>query len=686
MTGKAVAASARDKILSMSDLTKIKKRIDELRAEINEHNYRYYVLDAPITSDAKYDKLLRELQQLEQDHPNLITPDSPTQRVGAAPAKEFGEVRHSVPMTSMDNAFDEAEVRAWDERVRKGLGAESEILYTAEPKFDGSSISLRYENGVLVSAGTRGDGSSGEEVTQNIRTIRTIPLKLQGKGWPKIFEIRGEIVLPIKAFEQLNAEQLKQGGRLFANPRNAAAGSLRQLDSRITASRPLTFFPWGMGEVSDGSMADTYSAMVVKWRDWGFRVTDLFRKAQGVAGCLDYYQEIGSRRAQLPFEIDGVVYKVDTFAARERLGFTARAPRWAVAHKFPAQEETTVVEGILASVGRTGVITPVALLRAVHVSGVTVTNATLHNQDELERKDVRIGDTVIVRRAGDVIPEVVAVIREKRPKNAHKWHMPKICPQCGSEVVREEGVSAHRCMGGLYCPAQRMGALLHFASRRALDIEGLGDKLVAQLVESELATTVADLYRLDLEQLSGLDRMGEKSARNLLVQIEKSKGATLPRLLHALGIPQVGEATALALAQHFGDLDAIMQADIEALQEVSGIGPNVAGEIHSFFQQKHNQTVIKALRVAGLTPETMRVSRKPSPMSGKTFVLTGTLAALSRDEAKEKLIALGAKVAGSVSKKTDYVVVGEDPGSKADKAKELGVAQLSEKEFLRMLE
>ena len=669
----------------MSDLAKIKKRIEELRAEINDHNYRYYVLDAPITSDAQYDKLLRELQQLEQDHPNLITPDSPTQRVGAAPAKEFGEVRHQVPMTSMDNAFDETEVRAWDERVRKGLATESEIIYTAEPKFDGSSISLRYENGVLVSAGTRGDGTSGEEVTQNLRTIRTVPLKLQGKGWPKIFEIRGEIVLPIKAFEQLNAEQLKQGGKLFANPRNAAAGSLRQLDSRITASRPLTFFPWGMGEVSDGSMEGTYSAMVTKWRDWGFRVTDLFRKVKGVDGCLLYYREIGAKRAQLPFEIDGVVYKVDAFAARERLGFTARAPRWAVAHKFPAQEETTIVEDILASVGRTGVITPVALLKAVHVSGVTVTNATLHNQDELERKDVRIGDTVIVRRAGDVIPEVVAVIREKRPKNARKWHMPKTCPQCGSEVVREEGEAAHRCMGGLYCPSQRMGALLHFASRRALDIEGLGDKLVAQLVESGLVKTVADLYRLNQEQLSELERMGDKSAQNLLDQIEKSKGATLPRFLHALGIPQVGEATALALAQHFGSLDTIMQADVETLQEVSGVGPNVAGEIHSFFQQKHNQDVIKALHKAGLDPEPLVISRKALPLAGKTFVLTGTLSAMSRDEAKEKLSALGAKVAGSVSKKTDYVVVGEDPGSKADKAKELGVTMLSEKEFLKLV-
>ena len=671
----------------MSDLSKIKKRVDELRAEINNHNYRYYVLDAPVTSDAQYDKLLRELQELEARHPELITPDSPTQRVGAAPAQEFGEVRHRLPMTSMDNAFDEAEAREWGERVRKGLGTDAAVRYTAEPKFDGTSISLRYEEGVLVQAGTRGDGSTGEDVTLNVRTIRTVPLKLHGKGWPKVLEVRGEIVIPKQAFEKLNAEQLKQGGKIFANPRNAAAGSLRQLDPRVTATRPLSFFPWGLGEVSGGKVSDHYSGVIEKLHDWGFRITDLFRTLSSVDDCLAYYAEIGAAREKIPFEIDGVVYKVDDLAARERLGFTARAPRWAAAHKFPAQEETTVVEDILASVGRTGVITPVAQLRPVHVSGVTVTNATLHNQDELERKDVRIGDTVIVRRAGDVIPEVVMVILEKRKKGARKWRMPEKCPQCGSEVVREEGESAHRCIGGLYCPAQRMGALLHFASRRAMDIEGLGDKLAELLVTSGMAETVADLYKLkDKKQaLVDLERMGEKSAQNLIDQIEKSKGATLPRLLHALGIPQVGEATALALAQHFGELDAIMQADAEALQEVAGIGPNVAGEIHSFFHQKHNQDVLKALREAGVEPEPIVISRKPRPLAGKTFVLTGSLAGMSRDEAKEKLIALGAKVAGSVSKKTDYVVVGEEPGSKADKAKELGVPVLSEKEFLKLI-
>jgi len=677
--------AVRDKIPGMSDLAKTNQRIEVLRTQIDEHNYRYYVLDAPVVSDAEYDRLLRELQELEKQHPQLVTSDSPTQRVGAAPAREFGEVRHRVPMTSMDNAFDEDEARDWDERVRKGLDIDESVGYTAEPKFDGTSISLRYEDGVLVRAGTRGDGATGEDVTQNVRTIRTVPLRLRGRHWPKVLEVRGEIVIPTKDFEKLNAEQLKDGGKVFANPRNAAAGSLRQLDPRITAGRPLRFFPWGLGEVSGGEVPSLYSGVIEKLRDWGFRVTDLFRKPIGIEGCLQYYAEIGARRDRLPFEIDGVVYKLDDLAARERLGFTARAPRWAIAHKFPAHEETTVVEDILASVGRTGVITPVAVLRPVHVSGVTVTHATLHNQDEVNRKDVRIGDTVIVRRAGDVIPEVVSVIREKRPRGTRPWHTPERCPECGSEVAREEGEAAHRCMGGLYCPAQRMGALLHFASRRAMDIEGLGEKLVEQLVETDTVKTVADLYRLETDRLAELERMGDKSAQNLVDQIGKSKATTLPRLLNALGIPQVGEATSLALAQYFGDLAPIMDADADTLQEVSGIGPNVAHEIHSFFHQKHNRDVIERLIEAGVRwPKSVR-ERKLQPLAGKVFVLTGTLASLTRDEARERLIALGAKVAGSVSKKTDYVVIGNDPGSKADKAKELGVAMLAEHAFLEML-
>jgi DNA ligase (NAD+) len=669
----------------MRELEPARRRAQELRRDIHYHNYRYYVLDAPVISDAQYDKLLRELQEIERAHPELITPDSPTQRVGAAPAKEFGEVRHKVPMTSMGNAFDDDEVRAFDERVRKGLATDKDVHYTAEPKFDGTSISLRYKDGVLVSAGTRGDGTTGEDVTQNVRTIRRVPLRLQGEGWPKVLEVRGEIVIPKKDFEKLNAEQSKQGGKLFANPRNAAAGSLRQLDSRITASRPLSFFPWGIGEVEGGKIPGHYSGLAEKLRDWGFPVTDLLRKVRGADECLKYYAEIAAKRDRLPFEIDGVVYKVDDLAARDRLGFTAREPRWAIAHKFPAQEETTVVEDIQPSVGRTGVVTPVAVLKPVHVSGVTVTHATLHNQDEVERKDVRIGDTVIVRRAGDVIPEVVAVIPEKRPRGTKSWRIPKKCPECGSEVVREEGEAAHRCLGGLFCPAQRMGALLHFASRRAMDIEGLGDKLVEQLVAQGVVKTVADLYRLRKDELAGLERMGEKSAQNLLDQIDKSRNTTLPRLLNALGIPQVGEATALALAQHFGDLNAILDADEQQLQEVEGIGPNVAAEIRRFFQQRHNREVIDKLVKSGVRWSKIASVRKRAPLAGQTFVLTGTLSSLSRDEAREKLQSLGARVSGGVSKKTDCVVVGQDPGSKADKAKELGVRMMDEKEFLKLI-
>ncbi len=662
-----------------------RERAAELRTELNYHNYRYYVLDAPVVSDAAYDRLLRELQALEAEYPDLVTPDSPTQRVGARPATAFGSVRHRVPMTSMDNAFNDAEAGEWDRRVRDGLGHEGKVTYTAEPKFDGTSVSLRYEDGVLVRAGTRGDGHTGEDVTANVRTINTVPLHLQGTGWPKVIEVRGEVVIPKRDFASLNAEQLKRGDKVFANPRNAAAGSLRQLDPRVTATRPLSFCPWGLGETS-APVAHRYSEVIKHLRDWGFRVTEYFRVVHGAAECLKYYREILARRDKLPFEIDGVVYKVDDLGARERLGFTARAPRWAIAHKLPAHEETTRVEDIFASVGRTGVITPVAKLAPVHVGGVVVSNATLHNQDEVERKDVRIGDTVIVRRAGDVIPEVVGVIREKRPRGAKSWHMPRKCPVCGADVVREEGEAAHRCVGGLYCPAQRMGALLHFASRRALDIEGLGDKLVEQLVENGLVETVADLYRLKLDTLAELERMGEKSARNLLDQIKKSKATTLPRLLHALGIPQVGEATALALARHYGDLAPIMDADVESLQEVAGIGPNMAEDIHAFFRQKHNREVIRQLQRAGLSWPHVPVSKPArSPLAGKTFVLTGTLASMTRDEAREKLQALGARVAGSVSSKTDYVIVGEDPGSKADKARTLGVATLDEKAFLKLI-
>ncbi len=659
------------------------KRAAQLRDQINDHNYRYYVLDAPVISDAEYDRLLRELQRLEQEHPQLVTVDSPTQRVGAAPLAAFAKVTHSVPMTSMDNAFDDDELRDWDRRVRQGLGVE-QVSYTAEPKFDGTSISLRYEHGSLTRAGTRGDGATGEDVTANVRTINTVPLRLHSKGWPRVLEVRGEVVIPIADFKRLNAEQLKRGDKVFANPRNAAAGSLRQLDPRVTAARPLSFFPWGLGETST-SIGRRYSEIARRLWDWGFRTTDFFDVVKGVEGCIAYHRRMVEQRETLPFEVDGVVYKVDELTARERLGFTARAPRWAIAHKFPAHEETTVVEDIIASVGRTGVITPVAHLHPVQVGGVTVTHATLHNLDEVERKDVRVGDTVIVRRAGDVIPEVVAVVKEKRRRGARPWHMPKNCPVCGSSVLREEGQVAHHCMGGLYCAAQSEGALLHFASRRAMDIEGLGDKLVEQMVARGMVNTVADLYALKRADVAALERMGEKSAQNLLAQIEKSKQVSLARLLNALGIPQVGEATARLLAEHFRDLDALMQASREELETLPNVGPNMAEDIHAFFHEKHNREVIRRLRKAGVQPQAPERKRKTSVVAGKTFVLTGTLTSMSRDEAKAKLQERGAKVVGSVSKKTDYVVVGADPGSKATKAAQLGIATLNETQLLALI-
>ena len=656
-----------------------------LRAAINEHNYRYYVLDAPIISDAEYDRLLHELQQLETAHPDLITADSPTQRVGGAPLPSLGEVHHRIPMTSLDNAFDETAVRDWDRRVRQGLDISTRADYTAEPKFDGVSISLRYENGVLVRAGTRGDGATGEDVTANARTINTLPLHLRGTGWPSVLEVRGEVVIPRPAFERLNKERLMRGENIFANPRNAAAGSLRQLDSRITAQRPLSFFPWGLGETSE-ALAPCYSQIVVLLKTWGFAVTEYFRALHGIDECLAYYQDMSTQRNDMPFEVDGIVYKVDSLAARNMLGFTARAPRWGIAHKFPAQEETTVVKNIIASVGRTGVITPVAELKPVGVGGVTVSRATLHNEGELRRKDIHVGDTVIVRRAGDVIPEIIGVIMEQRPADAQPWHMPARCPVCDSEVLRLPDESAYRCMGGLYCAAQRSGAILHFASRHAMNIDGLGDKLVAQLTETGLVKTAADLYRLKQTNLVALERMGAKSAGNLLAAIEKSKSTTLPRFLYALGINQVGAATARQLAAHFGDLQALMTATPETLQDVPEVGPVVAQSLHHFLHQPHNMDVINALLSAGIHWPAPQKTLRHAPLSGKTFVLTGTLNSLPRETARQRIEMSGGKVASSVSRKTHYVIVGAEPGSKADKARELGVPLLSEPEFLKLLE
>lgn len=659
------------------------RRIAKLRDEINQHNYRYYVLDEPVVSDAEYDRLMRELQSLEAAHPELITPDSPTQRVGAKPLKEFGEVRHVVPMLSLANAFNDADVEDFDRRIRERIDADR-VSYIAEPKLDGLSLSLRYEQGVLVQAATRGDGEVGEDVTANARTIRSLPLRLRGEGWPAVLEVRGEVVIRKDDFERLNEERLANEGKVFANPRNAAAGSVRQLDSRITAARPLSFLPWGLGSTSE-PVAKRDSEEMARLRDWGFRLSDELRVVEGVEGMLAYYAQIGQRRDALPYEIDGVVYKVDDLSVRKKLGFTAKAPRWAVAHKYPAREETTIVEAIEASVGRTGTITPVAHLQPVAVGGVMVSRATLHNQDEVDRKDVRKGDTVIVRRAGDVIPEVVGVIKEKRPAGTRRWHMPGQCPVCGAEVERLENEAAHRCTGGLYCPAQRMGAIQHFAARGALDIEGLGEKLVQQLVDTGLVQTVADLYGLRREQLVELERMGEKSAENLLRAIEHSKSTTLPRFLYALGIPQVGEATAKQLARHFGDLAPLLSASSDELQQIQDVGPVVAQAIAHFFHQEHNREVIQALTDAGVHWSRETTDRGEQPLVGKTFVLTGTLAAMTREQAGERIEALGGKVSGSVSKKTSYVVVGAEAGSKLAKAQTLGVTILDEKAFLSMV-
>ena len=660
------------------------RRAAALREQLNHHNHLYYVLDAPEIPDAEYDKLFRELQALERAHPELVRPDSPTQRVGAAPLAAFGEVRHELAMLSLDNAFNDEDVTDFDRRVREGLGVET-VDYAAEPKLDGLAVSLLYEDGVLLRAATRGDGTTGEDVTQNVRTIHSVPLRLLDKAYPRRLEVRGEVYMPKAGFLALNKRQEEKGEKIFANPRNAAAGSLRQLDPRITAARPLEMCCYGVGVAEGGALPDRHSAILDQLRAWGLRVSAERAVVKGAAGCLAYYATLAAKRAALAYEIDGVVYKVDALAQQRQLGFVSRAPRWALAHKFPAEEAMTTVLGIDVQVGRTGAITPVARLEPVTVGGVTVSNATLHNEDEVRRKDVRVGDTVVIRRAGDVIPEVVSVIKERRPARTRLFHLPVQCPVCGSEVVRVEGEAVARCSGGLYCPAQRKETIRHFAARRAMDIEGLGDKLVEQLVEQGLVRGVADLYQLSLEQLAGLERMGRKSAENLLQALEKSKNSTLPRFLYALGIREVGEATALVLAQHFGDLSAIAEANEDELQTVPDVGPVVARQIAAFFHEPHNREVIAKLQAAGVHWPALPRRGRALPLAGKTYVLTGTLQAMTRDEAKEKLQALGAKVAGSVSAKTHCVVAGEEAGSKLDKARALGVEIFDEAGFLKLI-
>lgn len=664
------------------------RRAAELRRELAAHNYRYFVLDAPAIGDAEYDTLFRELQALEQRYPALIIPDSPTQRVGSAPASVFEPVTHRLPMLSLNNAFTDDEALAFDRRVRATLEL-NEVRYAVEPKFDGLAINLTYERGTLVVAATRGDGYTGENVTANLKTVGSVPITLNAKALPPLLEVRGEILMLKRDFAGLNAAQAARGERVFANPRNAAAGGLRQLDSRITATRRLAFFAYGIGAVEWGGVAPpaTHAALMQWLEALRIPVSKERTVVRGIKALLDYYHTLGGRRADLPYEIDGVVYKVDDFEQQRQLGFVARAPKYAIAHKFPAEEAVTEVVAIDVQVGRTGAITPVARLKAVFVGGATVTNATLHNEDEIRRKDVRIGDSVIVRRAGDVIPEVVRVLAEKRPATAREFTMPVQCPECASAIVRLPGEATARCTGGLVCPAQRKASLLHFASRHALDIEGVGDKLAEQLVADVMVRTPADLYRLQLPALAALPRMASRSAANVLRAIERSKKTTLARFIFALGIRHVGEATARDLARHFGTLEALMNASMAELTEVRDVGAVLAESIARFFAEPHNRESIAQLRAAGVHwLEAQATKAAGGVLRGLTFVLTGTLPSLSRDDAKALIEAAGGKVAGSVSSKTDYLVAGADAGSKLAKAQELEVPVLDEKELRALID
>jgi DNA ligase (NAD+) len=667
----------------------VKKQVAALREQIRHHNYRYHVLDDPEIPDVEYDRVVRELQALEAEHPELVTPDSPTQRVGGEPISAFGTVQHQLPMLSLDNAFSDDELRDFHRRVtdRLELEASTALEYAAEPKLDGAAVSLLYEGGQLVRGATRGDGTTGENITHNVRTIDAVPLSLYGKGYPTTLEVRGEVFMPREGFRAFNEQALARGEKAFVNPRNAAAGSLRQLDPRLTAERPLDIYVYSVGQVDGGDIPGRHSDILDQLQEWGFKVCPERQVVSGIEGCLAYYQRIGERRDSLSYDIDGVVYKVDRIDYQRELGFVSRAPRWAIAHKFPAQEELTVVRDVEFQVGRTGAVTPVARLEPVFVGGVTVSNATLHNMDELHRKDVRIGDTVIVRRAGDVIPEVVKVVKERRPKGARVVKAPGKCPVCGSAVVREADEAVARCTGGLFCAAQRAEALKHFVSRRAMDVDGLGAKLIEQLVALDRLNTPADIFTLSRDELIEMERMGEKSADNLLGSIERSKETTLARFLYALGIREVGEATAGSLAAHYGKLEGIMAANEEALQEVPDVGPVVASRIHHFFGEPHNREVIQKLIGAGIHwPESEPVKiNEDGPLAGKTLVLTGTLSGMTRDEAKDRILAAGGKVTGSVSKKTDFLVAGDKAGSKLTKAQNLEITILNEVELEKML-
>nr|WP_273424882.1 NAD-dependent DNA ligase LigA [Halomonas sp.] len=671
--------------MSQPDPTLLEE-ISQLRADLDDANYRYYVLDEPTLTDADYDRKLQRLKQLEGEHPELISPDSPTQRVGAAPAEGFPEVAHAIPMLSLDNAFSRDDIVAFAERVAERLECQAEeIEFSCEPKLDGAAVSLVYEQGVLVSGATRGDGRTGEGITSNLRTLRSVPLKLMGKSVPELLEVRGEVIMRHSGFEALNERAREEGSKVFANPRNAAAGSLRQLDPRITATRPLEFHAYQAARLEPDLGDATHSALMARLSTLGFRTSAELTTMYGPGAVADYCEQLGAKRDQLGYDIDGVVIKVNDLRHQRELGFVARAPRWAVAFKFPAQEEVTTLNDVEFQVGRTGAITPVARLAPVTVAGVTVSNATLHNADEITRLGVMIGDTVAIRRAGDVIPQVVRVDEEKRPADARAITFPDHCPVCGSDIERLEGEAVARCSGGLYCAAQRKEALKHFASRKALDIDGLGEKLIEQLVDQEWVKTPADLFHLSVEQLKSLPRMGEKSATNLVNALEKAKQTTLARFIYALGIREVGEATAANVANHFGTLQALQDADQAALEAVNDVGPIVAKHIHTFFRQPHNLETLQALIEAGITWQESEVTQGPTPLEGQTWVLTGAMESLTRDEGKARLQALGAKVAGSVSKKTPCLVAGEAAGSKLTKAEQLGVEVIDEATFIERL-
>lgn len=668
----------------MSISSSVFKKATELKNLLNKYSYYYYVLDAPHVSDSEYDRLYRELEDLEKKYPEIITTDSPTQRIGEKPASYFRPITHKIPMLSLENAFSPEEVINFDQRIHDRLHDESEIEYVCEPKIDGVAMSLVYEKGLLIKAATRGDGLTGEDVLQNVRTIPSIPLRLLGDDLPKILEVRGEIYLSIAAFKKINQEAEKTGEKIFVNPRNAAAGSLRQLDPRITAKRPLSFFCYGLGEYSEAAFPHTHFEILQKIKAFGLRVNSEIKLVKGIDACLKYHTQMQNKRASLPYEIDGVVYKVNDMRLQDKLGFVSRAPRFALAHKFSPAEEITIVENIEFQVGRTGAITPVARLKPIFVGGVTVSNATLHNIDEVWRKDIRVGDSVIVRRAGDVIPDVASVVKERRPKHTVVVTLPKKCPICGSEIVKAEGEVIARCSGGLFCKAQLQESIKHFASRRAMNIKGLGDKIVEQLTENNIIENIADLFTLNVEKIASLERMGKKSAENLINAINKSKNTTLARFIYALGIREVGEATALSLAEHFGDFNKIMDATFEELQKISDIGPVVATHITTFFRQKDNRDLIERLISQGVNwPKSS--FPKNLPLSGQTFVLTGSLKSLSREEAKSKLELLGAKTSESVSKNVTYVIVGSEPGSKLEKAKELRIKIIDEKQFIELL-